>query len=115
MNIIIITQDEPFYLVDNLEYLINNLPAHSKVVGCVVNDVSPFGKKETFLQKAKKTYDIFGLDFFLHYSFKFIKSKLTRSKNIHMFLSKNNIDSIILDKPINNQSSVDIIKDMVDD
>jgi methionyl-tRNA formyltransferase len=57
MKIVIITQDEPFYLADNLRYLIKILPKHSNIVGCVVNDVSPFGKKETFLQKAKKTYE----------------------------------------------------------
>ena len=110
MNIVIITQDEPFYLVDNLEYLINNLPEHSKIVACVVNDVSPFGKKETFLQKAKKTYDIFGLGFFMHYSFKFLKNKLNRSKNITTLLNRKGIDKIILKQPINNQASVDIIK-----
>ncbi len=110
MRIVIITQDEPFYLADNLEYLINNLPTHSKIVGCVVNDVSPFGKKETFFQKVKKTYDIFGLNFFLHYSFKFIKSKLMPSKNITALLSKNSIDKIVLEEPINSKSSIDIIK-----
>jgi len=110
MNIVIITQDEPFYLVDNLEYLIKNLPEHSKIVACVVNDVSPFGKKETFLKKAKKTYDIFGLSFFMHYSFKFLKSKLNRFNNITTLLKKRGIDKIVLEKPINNQASVDIIK-----
>lgn len=110
MNIVIITQDEPFYLVDNLEYLIKNLPEHSKIVACVVNDVSPFGKKETFLKKAKKTYDIFGLSFFMHYSFKFLKSKLNRFNNITTLLKKSGIDKIVLEKPINNQASVDIIK-----
>ena len=54
MNIVIITQNEPFYLADNLRYLIKIMPKHSKIVGCVINDVSPFGKKETFIQKAKK-------------------------------------------------------------
>ena len=48
MNIIIITQNEPFYLADNLRYLIKILPKHSNIVGCVVNDVSPFGKKKNF-------------------------------------------------------------------
>jgi len=71
MRIIIITQDEPFYLADNLRYLLKILPKHSTVVGCVLNDVSPFGKKETFLQKIKKTYNVFGLQFFIHYSLKF--------------------------------------------
>ncbi|HFU74941.1 MAG TPA: formyl transferase [Arcobacter sp.] len=111
MKIVIITQDEPFYLVDNLKYLVENLPNHSKIVGCVVNEVSPFGKKETFFQKVKKTYDVFGLNFFLYYSFKFLKSKLNTSENITSFLEKNDIDKITLTKPINNEESVQIIKE----
>jgi len=111
MKIIIITQDEPFYLADNLRYLIEVLPKHSEIVGCVVNDVSPFGKKETFLQKAKKTYDVFGLKFFMHYAMKFINSKFDKSKQIDSVLEQNNIPKIVLEKPINDDESVKKIKD----
>ena len=76
MNIIIITQNEPFYLAENLRYLLKILPKESSVVGCVVNDVSPFGKKETFFEKIKKTYNVFGLHFFLHYSLKYLNRKI---------------------------------------
>ena len=51
MRIIIITQDEPFYLKENLVYLLSLLPSECKIVGCVVSDVSPFGKKESFVKK----------------------------------------------------------------
>ena len=64
MKIVIITQDEPFYLYDNLEYLFKIIPEECKIVGCVVNEVSPIGKKETFINKAIKTIKIFGLIFF---------------------------------------------------
>lgn len=110
MKIVIITQDEPFYLAENLEYLIEKLPAHSKIVGCVVNDVSPFGKKETFLQKAKKTYDVFGLKFFVYYALKFIGSKFDKSKRIDTVLQRHGIEKIVLDGPINQHESVGIIK-----
>ena len=73
MRIVVITQDEPFYLAENLRYLLKILPKHSIVVGCVVNDVSPFGKKETFFEKIKKTYYVFGLHFFIHYALKIFK------------------------------------------
>ena len=115
MKIVIITQDEPFYLADNLRYLIKILPKHSKIVGCVVNDVSPFGKKETFLQKAKKTYDVFGLSFFLHYSFKFIKNKFDKSKNVKQLLKANSIQEIVLHKHINHKDSVSKIKEFQPD
>ena len=63
MRITILTQSDPFYLAENIEYLFNNLPNHSKVVSTVVFDASPFGKQSSFLQKAKQTAEIFGLRF----------------------------------------------------
>jgi len=110
MKIVIITQDEPFYLADNIRYLLEIMPKHSQIVGCVVSDVSPFGKKENFIQKAKKTYDIFGLRFFMHYSLKFIKSKFQSSKQISNILDDFYIDKIVLNKHINHSESVQSIK-----
>ena len=115
MNIIVITQNEPFYLADNLRYLIEILPKHSKIVGCVVNDVSPFGKKETFFQKSIKTYNVFGVNFFLHYAIMFIKNKFDSKKNIKKLLKANSIKEIILDKHINHEDSVNKIKDFKPD
>ena len=110
MKIVIITQDEPFYLAGNLSYLIEIMPKHSQIVGCVVNDVSPFGKKENFIQKAKKTYDIFGLKFFIHYSLKFIESRFQSRKKISNMLNNFDIDRIVLNKHINHPESVKSIK-----
>ena len=115
MNIIVITQNEPFYLADNLRYLIEILPKHSKIIGCVVNDVSPFGKKETFFQKARKTYDVFGVNFFLHYTMMFIKNIFKSSKNVKKLLKKNSIQEIVLDKHINHKDSVSKIKQLKPD
>jgi methionyl-tRNA formyltransferase len=110
MRIVIITQNEPFYLTKNLNYLLDILPEKTEVVGCVVSDVSPFGKKESFLIKAKKTYDIFGLKFFTYYSLKYLKAKINLKNNIFEFLKSRSIPIIVLDKPINNSKSVNIIK-----
>lgn len=115
MKIVIITQDEPFYLAHNLSYLIENLPEHSEIVGCVVNEVSPFGKKETFFEKIKKTYTVFGFNFFLHYGFKFLKSKFDNSKKVIKVLNKNNIPVICLNKNINHKDSVELIKEFKPD
>jgi methionyl-tRNA formyltransferase len=110
MRIVIITQDEPFYLTKSLRYLLNILPDHSEVVGCVVADVSPFGKKESFFTKAKNTYHVFGLKFFTYYSFKYLKSKVNPKNNIFNFLKSSSIPIIILDEPINKLKSVNQIK-----
>ena len=110
MRIVIITQDEPFYLAKNLSYLIKIFPEHSKIVGCVVADVSPFGKKESFLKKAKKTFNIFGLQFFFYYSFKYLVSRFNSKTNVFKILKLNDIPIITLENPINNINSVNKIK-----
>ena len=115
MNIIIITQNEPFYLANNLRYLIKILPKHSKIVACVVNDVSPFGKKETFFEKSKKTYNVFGMNFFLHYSVMFLKNKFDSHQNVKKLLKANSIKEIELDKHINHEDSVSKIKEFKPD
>tara|TARA_B100001059_G_scaffold171076_1_gene171195 strand:- start:1220 stop:1984 length:765 start_codon:yes stop_codon:yes gene_type:complete len=110
MKIVIITQNEPFYLVKNLSYLFEIIPKHSKIVGCVVTDVSPFGKKESFFSKAKRTFNIFGLDFFIYYALKYIVSKLDFNNSVFKFLNSRNIPIITLHEGINSKSSVDKIK-----
>ena len=109
MRIIIITQDEPFFLKKNIEYLISLLPNNIKIAGCVVSDASPFGKKEGFLKKVIKTIKIFGIHFFLHYSIKYIKSKLFK-ESVKEVLKKNKISLIKLNGSINTTKNLKIIK-----
>ena len=108
-RLLIITQDEPFYLYSNLEYLLENIPSGSKVIGCVVSEPSPFGKKENFFQKTAKTYKIFGGVFFLYYSGKFIYNRLCKPR-IKQLLKKNNIPVIELAGSINSKFNLEIIK-----
>lgn len=110
MRIILLTQDDPFYLAKNIDYLANNLPIHSQIVGTVVFDVSPFGKRESFIEKMKKTYSIFGLRFFVNYGFKFIASKLNPNAKVKNILSKHNIPLITIEGGINKAENLNIIK-----
>lgn len=110
MRIIIITQNEPFYLAKNLSYLIERLPSAAEIVGCIVSDVSPFGKKESILTKAKRTLDVFGLLFFMRYSIKYIFSKIKPSSQVLSVLKKNNIPRITLEGSINSKLSLERIK-----
>ncbi len=109
MRIVIITQNEPFLLKDNLEYLFNILPKKFLVVGCIVSDVSPFGKKESFFQKAFKTLNIFGLKFFIFYSIKFIFSKIMK-ESVKSLLRRKKIKEITLNNSINSNTSLNKIK-----
>lgn len=108
MKLIIITQNDPFYLSSNLKFLLDNLPKTHKVVGVVVAPASPFGKRETFLQKALKTKRIFGLNFFLYYAFKFVFFKLFKT-SLRNVLSKYNIPEIIISGSINSKKNIDTI------
>jgi len=108
MRILIITQNEPFYLSNNLNYLFNNLINNHKIVGCVVADASPFGKQASFITKALKTKKIFGLNFFMYYSLKFIISKFFK-KSVQRVLNDFNIPLIKIQGSINSKKNLDLI------
>jgi methionyl-tRNA formyltransferase len=109
MRVLIITQDDPFYLTDSLSHLIKNFPPHSQIIACCVLEVSPFGKKETFIEKAWRTFKIFGLDFFIHYTFKFIIQKIFFRRHLTNLLKDENIPVIRLNKGINHPESLGIL------
>jgi methionyl-tRNA formyltransferase len=106
MNVVILTQDDPFFLAENLEYLFSEISSKICISGCVVFDVSPFGRKEKFLHKAKKTFDIFGTRFFIRYALLFLKNKFDRTKNIKAVLKKFGIPIIQLNGSINSEKSL---------
>jgi len=108
MRLVIITQNDPFYLSSNLKFLFDGLSKEHKVVGVIVSSASPFGKKETFFQKACKTKKIFGIYFFCHYAFKFIFSKLFKP-SLRKILKNNNIPEIKIKGSINSEKNLKII------
>tara|TARA_Y100001970_G_C14170225_1_gene823709 strand:- start:922 stop:1683 length:762 start_codon:yes stop_codon:yes gene_type:complete len=111
MRIVVITQDEPFFLADSINFLISNLPKKHKIVGFVVADVSPFGKKESFLTKAMKTFNIFGARFFLRYTFKFIFNKIFKPSVIQE-INSHKLNFIKLDSSINSKESLEKLKNL---
>lgn len=110
MNITLLTQSDPFYLAENINYLFANLPKHSQVVSTVLFDVSPFGKHESFFQKAKHTINVFGYRFFANYGFKYVLNKFNHKKSVRSVLKKHRIPIVQLDKGINHPESLEIIK-----
>ena len=108
MKVLIITQNEPFYLKDNLEYLISILPNECNIVGCVVSDASPFGKNENFFKKSIKTLKIFGFNFFYYYSIKFIFNKI-KNDSIRKLLKSKKIPELKIKGSINNKINLDLI------
>jgi methionyl-tRNA formyltransferase len=111
MRIILLTQNDPFYLAENLQFLIENLPENSTIVGAVNFDVSPFGKRESFFDKALKTLSIFGIRFFVHYSFRFLINIFNKSKDVKNVLENNQIPVIKLSNGVNHPKSLATLKD----
>lgn len=109
MKILIITQDEPFFLKKNLEYFFSMLPKDIEIVGCILSSVSPFGVKESFFKKAVKTLKIFGINFFAFYSYQYILNKLNKM-SIGKFLRSVGINQIKLKGSINSESNLKIIR-----
>ena len=110
LKIMLITQDDPFYLSKELNYLFNNLPQQIEIVGCILLKVSPFGKSESFLNKITRTYRIFGLKFFLYYSFKYFFNKFSKTNKINNILKYHGIKKIDISGNINSVQSINIIK-----
>ena len=105
----LITQNDPFYLHDALDYFLRKLPQDYNLVGAVVLSPSPFGKKLSNFQKLINTYQIFGFKFTFHYSIRLVLSKIKR-KDVKSALKKHNIKIINLKKSINANESLKLIK-----
>lgn len=84
------------------------------MLACVLLSSNPFGKKESFLTQIKKTYKIFGLNFFYYYSIKLLITKI-KNKNISKVLKKNEIPKLILNQSINEEKSLQQIKSFAPD
>lgn len=109
MKIIIVTPNEPFYLSDNITYLLKHLKKNNHdIVSCVLLSPSPYGRRETFFSKSRKVLSIFGLSFFIYYSFKFINAKLFKA-SVKKILNLNKVPLTLLNKSINHKDSLDII------
>ncbi|UBM57896.1 formyl transferase [Marinilongibacter aquaticus] len=110
MRILILTQDDPFFLAKNIRFLLNKLPKGAEVVGTVLFDVSPFGKRESLKDKMKKTYDIFGFSFFVYYGIKYVLAKLNPLHSVAKTMKEFNIPIIQLEGNVNSPKNLEIIQ-----
>lgn len=67
------------------------------------------------MQKALKTYHIFGLSFFLHYAFKFAFAAAFRRNAVAGIFGKNGVTVTKLEDSINHENSLAKIRDMQPD
>lgn len=115
MKVVVITQDDPFYLPDLLGRFFDGLADKHEITGCVLLPASPFGKKESTLQKALRTFRVFGMSFFLHYSWKFLWSKLFRRNAVAQLFEAQGVKITTLENSINHEDSLKKIRAMQPD
>jgi len=106
MNIVLLTQEDPFYLGKNIDYLLRNMPAHSRVVVLRTFRCFSFWERESFLGKAKKTYDIFGVVFFARYAARFVWSKIVRKWQVSSVLARHGVPLIQIQGSINSEQAL---------
>ena len=105
MKIVIITQEDRFFLPDCISVLLSNLNEQHHVCAAVVSDVSPFGKKENLVAKVKRTLDIFGFSFTFRWATRYALSIL-RGKSVTSVLRRHNVDILNLSRSINHKDSL---------
>ncbi len=90
MRIVLLTQDDPFYLPETTEDFLKRIKQcrEHELVSVIVSSASPFGKREHFLKKAKKTYAVFGFRFFIHYTTQFIYRKILLGKSVQKVVNQ---------------------------
>lgn len=109
MRIVLITQNDPFFLKENIDYLLSKMPGHSQVVGCIVFDASPFGKKLSPIQKVANTIKVFGTKFLMYYATKMVVSKIQNNK-VEGVLKRHKVPLIELNSSINSKESLEKIR-----
>lgn len=111
MRIVLITQNDPFFLGENIRYLIEKRPAYVEVVGAVVFATSPFGKKIGKLQKLRETIGIFGYGFTLYYGLSLLARKIT-APSVKSVLGKKGVKLITLNTGINHPEALARIREL---
>jgi len=107
LKVVIITQEEPFFLPESLRFLFhitNSLELHFTVI---VLPPSPFGKRESMFSKVRKTIDTFGLQFFFRYAFQYLFNR----KSIIDVFKRFNIDYKKISGDINSDFNIQLIRD----
>jgi len=114
MRLILLTQDDPFYLPAAIEDFIKkiNISHNHIIISAIVTSASPFGRSEYFFKKIKKIFLIFGLSFFLFYTARYIYNKFLIRKSVVKVLNKNRIPVWRLLSSINSKDNIEKLKEL---
>ena len=109
MNLVVLTQNDSFFLPLAIDSFFRRACVQHKVVACVLFSTSPYGKRESFIAKAYKTYCIFGLYFFLRYSLIYLVNRLN-NRDVRSVLAKHDIKIVELTGDVNSEESLAVLR-----
>lgn len=109
-RVIIITQNEPLYLFENIERLFNECDPKVSFVKVFILPSKEFGKNLSKKELYVKAVTTFGIFFAVNYFFRLCLRKISRKSNIVHLLRKNAVEYEIVSGNINSIENVSKIK-----
>jgi methionyl-tRNA formyltransferase len=111
MRLVLLTQDDPFYLPTIYRYLIPKLKnAGHEVPAAILFDVAPFGKKKSKIKQLVETNNVFGTKFVVYYILSYFKSLF--NGNIESVLNSYGVKLVKLKNKINHSDSLNIVNSL---
>lgn len=110
MRVLILTQDEPLFIVPSIDYFLSRTPAQVTVAGCVVFDPSPVGKKLGLAGRAKQLLRVFGAGYFLRYAGKFALARLLPGRSLDSVLRRHAVAKVEIAGNINAPANLETLR-----
>lgn len=110
MRVVLLTQDEPLFLVPNIDYLLSRTPAGIEVAGCVVFDPSPLGKRVGLVGRARELLRVFGPAYFVRYATMFALVRLKPERRLSNILKHHRVRELRLQGNVNGEDSLEAIR-----
>lgn len=110
MRVVLLTQDEPLFLAPSIDYLLARTPAGIDVVGCVVFDPSPLGRKAGMADRARELLRVFGPAYFVRYATRFALARLNPRRRLATILERHSVPKLQIEGNVNSAESLDAIR-----
>jgi methionyl-tRNA formyltransferase len=106
MRVVLLTQDEPLFLAPSINHLLSRTPTDIDVVGCVVFDPSPLGRRTGVAGRAKELLRVFGAAYFIRYAAMFALAQLRPSRRISTILRRFEVPELRFTENVNAATSI---------
>lgn len=110
-RIVILTQNETMFLAPALDYFLRRVNTNCEILGAVVFEASPFGKKQNFIQKIIATIGIFGLEFVARYGVSTIWAKIF-GRDVKQIFVKHGVPIIKVIGSVNSDESLSVLRSL---